>query len=175
MGEPDSVSVMPPALPGDGAEYASGTPGTRRDVLEHLTGGIEPPVDDETFLRVLDDTIAALDAAELPYLVMGGIASAVTGRDRWTHDVDVYIRPQEAWRALAILGDRGFSTEETYWDWLYKAIRDDVVVDLIFRSTGNIRLDDEMLARSQGVDFHGVKVPLIPPEDLIVIKAIVHD
>src|SRR5438067_12615095 len=32
-----------------------------------------------------------------------------------------------------------------------------------------------MLERSREFEFHGVKADLLPPEDLLVIKAIVHD
>ncbi|HLK45463.1 MAG TPA: hypothetical protein VKT18_05720, partial [Acidimicrobiales bacterium] len=37
-----------------------------------------------------------------------------------------------------------------------------------------IYLDDEMLARARCEPFHGRYVRVIPPEDLVVIKAIVH-
>ncbi len=46
---------------------------------------------------------------------------------------------------------------------------------MIFRSTGEIYLDDEMLAHARAVDVSGVRVCMVSPEDLIVIKAVVHD
>jgi len=50
-----------------------------------------------------------------------------------------------------------------------------VLVDVIFHSTGGFYLDDEMLARSVVRPFMGLQLRLIAPEDLLVIKAAVHD
>lgn len=137
-----------------------------------------PPVpegDEETFLRILADTVEVLDEAEVGYVLMGGIGSATHGRPRWTHDIDVFVKPEEAGHAVDALAAAGYDTERTYPDWLFKAFRDDVMVDLIFKSSGGIVLDDEMLARAKHFDFKGVELRVVPPEDLIVIKAVVHD
>ena len=48
-------------------------------------------------------------------------------------------------------------------------------MDVIFRSTGDIYLDDEMLARSTIEEFKGLRLRVVAPEDLVVIKAVVHD
>ena len=42
---------------------------------------------------------------------------------------------------------------------------------MIFRSTRDILLGDEMLRRSRVMPFRGREVPLAPPEDLVVMKA----
>jgi hypothetical protein len=136
---------------------------------------VEDPSLDLAFDEVLRETVDALEAAEIPFVLMGGISSTIHGRERWTHDIDIFIRERHARPALETLAARGYDTEETYWDWLYKAWKHDITIDLIFRSTGGIRLDEEMYERSQRGDFHGVKAPLLPPEDLIVIKSVVHD
>lgn len=128
-----------------------------------------------TFLAILKEATATLDEEGLDYLLMGGIASATIGRPRWTHDIDIMVRPQDAKTALSALAARGFITQETYPDWLYKALRDGVLVDLIFKSSGDIYLDDEMLQRATERDFMGHPVRVIAPEDLLVIKAIVSD
>ena len=127
------------------------------------------------FVNVLTQTVGTLDDAGVSYVVMGGIGSASHGRPRWTHDIDVFIRPEDASRSLAALADRGYEVEETYPDWLFKAFKDDIMVDLIFKSSKGILLDDEMIERAQVFDFKGVQVRVIPPEDLIVVKALVHD
>ncbi|HZQ28917.1 MAG TPA: nucleotidyltransferase [Acidimicrobiales bacterium] len=131
--------------------------------------------DETAFLAALDETLDALDGAEVPSLLMGGIASACLGRPRWTHDIDLFVRPQDARKALAALAQAGFRTEETFADWLYKGFKHGQMVDVIFRSTGDIYLDDEMLERAPTVGFLGRKVRIVPPEDLIVVKAIVHN
>ena len=130
--------------------------------------------DTEQFLLALDETIAALDADRVPYMLMGGIASTCMGRTRWTHDIDLFVRPDDAHAVLEALGRAGFETEETYPDWLFKASKYDQLVDVIFRSSGDILVDDEMLARAPTFDFMGRQVRTVPPEDLLVIKAVVH-
>ena len=124
-------------------------------------------------LVVLDETIATLDAAGVEYLLMGGIASSCLGRERWTHDIDLFTRPQEAGRALAALSAAGFETEETYPEWLFKAVKHGQLVDIIFRSGGDITVDDDMVRRAPISRFMGRKVRTVPAEDLVVLKAIV--
>lgn len=131
--------------------------------------------DDQLFQVVLTETVEALDGADVAHVFMGGIGAATHGRPRWTHDIDVFVRPEDAGRALRALAESGFRTEQTYPDWLYKAFKHDILVDVIFKSLGGILLDDEMLARAQVEDFRGQAVRIMAPEDLLVIKAVVHD
>ena len=136
----------------------------------------EPEDDDEAvFCDTLGETVRVLDEAAVEYVLMGGIGSASHGRPRWTHDIDVFVRPEDAGRALDALEGAGYETERTFPDWLFKAFKNGIMVDLIFRSSGGIVLDDEVVERARRLEFKGVDVPVIPPEDLIVIKAIVHD
>ena len=130
---------------------------------------------EDRFVAVLRDASAALDAEEVDYLLMGGVGSAAVGRPRWTHDIDFFVRPEDAHRVLKTLAKAGFTTEETYPDWLFKGFKDDVMVDIIFKSAGGIFLDDEMLSCAGKGVFKGQPVRLIAPEDLIVIKAVVND
>lgn len=127
--------------------------------------------DGDLFLRVLDDALDALGRARIPFLLIGGIGSAVYGRDQGTRDIDVFVRPETARRVLDVLDARGFDTKEVAERWLSKATKDGVLVDVIFRSSRDILLGDEMLARSRVMPFRGREVPLAPPEDLIVMKA----
>jgi len=127
------------------------------------------------FEQVLGEVVAALDRDAVEYTLMGGIASTGLGRPRWTHDIDVFVRPSVADSALDALAHAGFDTERTDTTWLFKAFKHGVLVDVIFRSTGGFYLDDEMIARSVERDFMGHRVRLIAPEDLLVIKAAVHD
>lgn len=125
--------------------------------------------------RVLAEAVGAFERADVPYVLIGGLASAVHGRPRTSRDIDVLVRHADARRALAALGEAGFETEETNPQWIFKATKDDVQVDLIFWLKGDIYLDDEMLERSEERDVDGVPVRVIPPEDLIVVKAVIHD
>jgi len=133
-------------------------------------------VDEETFLAVLDDAVAALEASDVPFAALGGVGSAMYGRQRWTHDADFFMRDgHDARIALEHLRDAGFATQETDDNWIYKGIKRGVLVDLIFKAKGDIYYDEEMIERTQHREFKGRMLPVVPPEDLIMIKAIVHD
>ena len=125
----------------------------------------------DLFLRVLDEALDALGKAGIPFLLIGGVGSAVYGRDQGTRDIDVFVRPETARKVLEVLHARGFDTTEVAERWLSKAIKDGVLVDVIFRSSRDILLGDDMLARARVMPFRGRMVPIAPPEDLIVIKA----
>jgi predicted nucleotidyltransferase len=128
--------------------------------------------DGEVLLRVLDETMDALQRSGIPFLLIGGIGSAIFGRDRGTDDIDVFVRPESAGRALEVLAERGFETRVEYEHWLSKAFKHDVLVDVIFRSSRDVLLDEEMLDRARRMPFRGRTVPVAPPEDLVVMKAI---
>jgi hypothetical protein len=104
---------------------------------------------------------------------MGGLASAALGRPRWTHDIDVFVKPEDNRSALDVLEKAGFATRETDPAWLFKALKNDVLVDVIFRSAGRVELDDLMVSRARTSEVAGTRVPVISAEDLIVIKALV--
>src|SRR3954469_4152200 len=88
---------------------------------QRLRAAGAPEGDMDRFLHALDDTVEALDGDGVPYLMMGGIASTCMGRDRWTHDIDLFVKPNDGHRVLDALGRSGFETEETFPDWLFKA------------------------------------------------------
>jgi predicted nucleotidyltransferase len=126
-------------------------------------------------MSVLARAISALEAEKIPYVLIGGLASAALGRPRSTADIDVLVARDDAKSALGALAAAGFDTEETNPEWIYKAVRDEVTVDVIFWLKGDIYLDDQMLARAVDAEVDGVRAKVCPPEDQIVIKAIVHD
>ncbi len=132
-------------------------------------------VDEEVFLGVLRDAIAALEDKDIPYVLMGGISSATFGRPRGTNDIDLFVEPEQARLTLEVLAASGFDTDETDPRWLYKGWKDDILVDVIFRSTGDIYLDEEMLAHARVVDVRGCAARIIAPEDLLIIKALTAD
>jgi hypothetical protein len=136
--------------------------------------GTLPEVDEQTFLTVLGEAIWVAGGTGLPHAFMGGIASTALGRPRWTHDIDLCVRREDARAMLQAFADAGYETEETDPAWLYKATKDGVLVDVIFESTGGIVLDDEMLSRVRQGTFEHLRLNVLGPEDLLVIKAIVH-
>jgi predicted nucleotidyltransferase len=136
----------------------------------HYPEGDEPA--DHDIRRALREVIDTLRGADIAFLLIGGLSAAAFARPRITDDIDVFVRPGEARRALDALAGAGFDTKEEDPYWLYKAWKHGVLVDVIFRSTGDLYLDDEMLARGSEREYLGVTAPLVAPEDLLVIKAL---
>jgi predicted nucleotidyltransferase len=134
-----------------------------------------PESDTERLGRVLGLAVAALEEEQIPYVLIGGVASSGLGRPRATQDIDVFVKPQDASRTLRALAARGFETEETDRRWIYKGFRENVQVDIIFHTVGGIYLDQTMLDRSIEGMYLGQSVRYVPPEDLCIIKALVYD
>lgn len=156
-------------------EVARATPSSGREVPPHpaIEGSKDAP--EEAFLAVLDTALNALARSGVPFAALGGLASSVMGRHRWTHDIDLFVRPEDADAALDALQSAGFTVQRLNSHWIYKAMLDDVVVDVIFRAKGDLTYDDDMIERTWVADFKGRPLPVLAPEDLVVIKAIVHD
>ena len=137
-------------------------------------GDITRREDPEAFARVLHHAISVLDEANVPNLVFGSIAVVTYGRPSDIGDVDLLVRPDDAQRGLDALGEAGFKTEKDDPRWLYKAFSEGVLVDLIFQVQGKVFLDDEVLGRAREVEFDGVPVRMVAPEDMMVIAAVSH-
>jgi hypothetical protein len=136
-------------------------------------GGLEATP--EELRAAVEDVVSVLHEDAVPFLFVGGIAAGLMGRGRYTGDIDLFVRPEDSRRALRALERAGFTTSELNPHWIFKGIRGPVLVDVLFTLKGDIRLDDEMLARAPMRNFLGVDIPLLPPEDLLVVKAIVFD
>jgi len=136
-------------------------------------GGREPTP--EELRAAVEDSVGVLRDDGIPFLFVGGIAAGLLGRGRYTGDIDLFVRPEDSRRVLTSLERAGFTTSELNPHWIFKGVRGTVQADVLFTLKGDIRLDDEMLERAPVRSFQGVDVPLLPPEDLIVVKAIVFD
>jgi hypothetical protein len=168
-GNPAVSDLARPGTTGRMRNEAVGGPGP------HGSGAFEKQeVGEERFVAVLDRLLAALTDADAPFAFIGGIASAVHGRPRPTLDLDVLVRPQDLRVVLDRLEAFGFDTQETFPHWLCKARLWDVVTDVIFCSTGDLYLDDEMIRRRRRMEFMGRTIPVVAAEDLAVMKALAH-
>jgi predicted nucleotidyltransferase len=147
-----------------------GMGGSAMTDLHHLDGS-----ESQGFSCVLASSMDALAEARGRFCVIGGLASAVYGRPRWTKDIDLYCRCGDAFVVLELLARAGFVTEETNPYWIFKAFRDGVQIDVIFKTKGDLLFDDATAERIREVTFEGVSVPVIAPEDLVVMKAVADD
>jgi predicted nucleotidyltransferase len=131
------------------------------------------------FADVLRDVTGTLGARGIPHVVFGSLALRALGRARpgtgGEEDVDLLIRPPDAAAALRALSEAGFDVEETDPTRLHRATRGEITVDLVFRTAGDLHLDDEMQDRATPTPIDGVVAPLIPPEDYAVMKAVLYE
>ncbi|HEX6548579.1 MAG TPA: nucleotidyltransferase [Candidatus Dormibacteraeota bacterium] len=127
-------------------------------------------VTDAVYLEVLDDVASALAGSGIPHCFIGGLASSVYGRDRHTHDLDLFVRPEDADRTLEVLAGHGFEVERSCPDWIYKAAKRGLLVDVIFMTTDGTVLDPELELHVRTAVFAGRKLPVIAPEDLLITK-----
>ena len=118
-------------------------------------GTVTEQDDAALFSEVLSEAIATVEQAEIAYAVFGSIASFAYGRPDASGDIDLLLRPHQADRALDALAEAGYAVERTDPAWIYKAWRDGVLVDLIFRTKGDIPLDDEVLAHATLLEYSG--------------------
>jgi hypothetical protein len=127
---------------------------------DHPFGAIE-----ETFKRA----VAALDRAQIPFLLGGGLAVWARGGPETRNDLDLMVKEEDAQAALDALADAGMRPERPLEGWLVKAWDGDVLVDLIFNPVG-VRITDEVIARGDLRDVAAMRVRVMALEDVITSK-----
>lgn len=127
---------------------------------------------------LLARVVAALDGADIAYMVSGSFASSLQGEPRATHDIDlvVDVRPEDAARLLeALKGPDLYLDDEA----VREAVRRRRVFNLIQTATGDEvdfwPLTDEAFDRARferrrTVDALGLHLLVSAPEDTILMK-----
>jgi predicted nucleotidyltransferase len=136
-----------------------------------VRGEVTREDDAKVFADVLGRVVDTLEG-RVSYAVFGSLVSDLFGRPGPSGDIDVLLRPDEADAALELLAQAEFTAERTDPSWIYKAVLEGVLVDLIFRVKGDIYLDDEVAEHTRVVDVCGHDVRVISPEDAAVIEAV---
>lgn len=112
---------------------------------------------------------AALREAEVEFMLGGGLAIWARGGPPTDHDVDFFVREEDAECALAALGRVGMETEKPPEDWLFKAHDGPVLVDLIFRPAGGA-IGDEHFARATPLEVCAQTLLVASIDDVMVTK-----
>lgn len=123
------------------------------------------------YLGALD----TLEQANIPVLVGGAYALAhYTGIVRHTKDFDLFLRADDARRALDLFASRGMRTELTFPHWLGKVRHGEDFVDLIFSSgNGLVPVDDDWFKYAVEGTAFGRSVRLCPAEEIIWSKGFI--
>jgi hypothetical protein len=131
-----------------------------------------PSADTAEFYRAV---LTALAEGGPPFLVGGGFAFRhYTGIERYTKDMDLFVRPRHASETLSALAAAGFRTELLFPHWLAKVYGDRAFVDVIFNSGNGVAVvDDEWFRYAEEGEALGIPVRYCPVEETIWSKAYV--
>jgi len=127
---------------------------------------------------LLARVVAALEAASVPYMVSGSLASSLQGEPRATHDIDLVIDVAAADVGRLV---RAFDAPDLYVDEqaIAEAVRRRAVFNLLQPATGDkVDLwlltdepyDRERFRRRQTVTALGLRFFVSAPEDTILMK-----
>lgn len=120
--------------------------------------------------EVFNQAIELLDSNGIQYVVGGGIGVWAYGRKRFTKDLDIFLSKNDAERSLELLARSGYRTEKADERWIYKAYKQDTIIDIIFHLLGGLEIDENMLARARVKVLERVTFKIMSPEDIIVLK-----
>lgn len=131
-----------------------------------------PAVSHQALYRILVDSADIIGRSGVPFVVGGGLAAEAYHLRETLNDIDVFVRPKDAPAALRALQEAGYYGWIEDPRWLYKAMKDGVTVDIIYESSGLVKVGEETFERARRVLIGGESVPVMPPEDLFVMKAV---
>ena len=126
--------------------------------------------DPEKFFDVVREAVGVLERAEIAHAVIGSAAHVAYVGKTAIEDLDVLVRPLDAAGALEALAAAAFRTEKTDPRWLYKAWKEGVLVDIIFRPPRSFRLTGGAIARRRRLRIGGVELWMLAPGDQILLE-----
>jgi hypothetical protein len=121
----------------------------------------------EALIDTLKVAVATLRDRGVPFVLGGSLAAWARGGPEPQNDLDLMIKPADADAALAALAEAGMRPERPPEEWLHKAWRGDVLIDLIFCPSG-LEMTDEVLARADTISVGAVATPVMALEDVLV-------
>jgi hypothetical protein len=135
------------------------------------------PSSDSSAAAFYLDVLTRLAAEGVPFLIGGAFAlTRYSSIHRDTKDLDIFMRPADARRALRLMRDAGYKTELVFPHWLGKIQGNGHFIDVIFSSGNGIaRVDDAWFEHAVADEVLGVDVQLCPPEEMIWSKAFIQE
>jgi hypothetical protein len=128
-----------------------------------------PPENFHDLLGTMKRAAAVLRDAEIDFLLGGGLAIWARGGPPTDHDVDFYVREEDACRALDALVAAGLREDRPPEDWLYKAWDGPNLVDVIFRPAGG-SIEDEHFERATLMEVNAQRILVASIDDVLVTK-----
>jgi hypothetical protein len=126
---------------------------------------------------VYTEAIRCIQRRKIPFMIGGAFAMYEYGdiiRD--TKDLDLFCKPGDYLHILQVLDEIGYHIEIKDPDWIGKASRRDLHLDIIF-GAGNrlIKVNDVWLQHAPTKRVLGLDLKLVPPEEMIVSKIFVQE
>ena len=112
---------------------------------------------------------SALKQAEIPFILGGSLECWARGGPESTNDLDLFLKPSDAERALGVLVAEGLRAEQPPEDWLLKAWDGDVLVDVIFAPL-SLTIDDDLLEQAERLSVFSIEMPVMRLEDIFATK-----
>jgi hypothetical protein len=119
--------------------------------------------------ETLKIAVATLRDARLPFALGGSLAVWARGGPQPQNDLDLMVKPEDAEDALRALAEADMRPERPPEEWLFKAYRGDVMIDLIFCPAG-LQITDEVLARADTISVLAVATPVMALDDVLATK-----
>lgn len=123
------------------------------------------------------EALELLNNSGAAYMLGGAFAFFhYTGIFRDTKDLDVFVKASEYPKIMKFFASQGYKTELTDARWLAKVYKEDYYIDIIFDTVNNIcRVTDLWYENADKAEFKGLKVLIIPAEELIWAKIYVQN
>jgi hypothetical protein len=128
-----------------------------------------PPENFHSLLATMKRAGAALRENGVDHMLGGGLAIWARGGPPTDHDVDFFLREEDADRALDVLTEAGFRPERPPEHWLYKAWENENLVDLVFHPAGG-PIGDEHFARADELEVSAHRLLVASIDDVLVTK-----
>ena len=131
--------------------------------------GYTPAENFPELIESMKRAAGALRDAHVPHLLGGGLAAWARGGPPTEHDIDFFVRPVDAERALDALAAAGMTPERPPEGWLLKAWDGDTLVDLIYSPAGG-EVDDGFFERSEEMEVAAQRLPVASLGDVLSTK-----
>ncbi|QTJ64279.1 MULTISPECIES: nucleotidyltransferase [Rhodococcus] len=131
-------------------------------------------MDETELLQTLTKVVSTLNDTGIRFAVAGGCAVYARGGPPSDHDVDIFLKEEDAESALRALEAAGMTRVVPPEDWLVKVYDGEVLVDLVFRPNYQ-PVTDELFERATWMRVGPTAALVISATDLMVDKLLVLD
>lgn len=112
---------------------------------------------------------SALNASGPGFALAGSYALWVHGGPEPVHDVDLAVAESDAEAAAVSLAAAGFDVDRPPENWLFKAVLDGAVVDVLHRFNG-VPVTAETLAGAEERQVLAIEMPVLTPTSVLTVK-----